>query len=474
MTHSFWAVMGGIAIDDSVEPCTSAYHPPKLTESGVALLLKLEPDLLPDISVDELNDKSKGNSLTKTLACLQATWFCIACLARVIQGLPLSLFELNTFTHAVCTVIVYMIWWKKPLDVERPLLIKDNRSRPLLAYMWMASKTSAREKIEKKGDTSYVVGQDPEFEAIDYRRKPPGSTAINLRQRGIPSASTLNAFQVTPSKHLPGTDFYVNSASTRWKVQASTTSGDEYNVHTYTHTYKEPAVFTLKTHDIRRWRLGQQALEMYALAKPTKDQNLITVKPVPEFANLSSGQGMIEQSTPSWSALGFAVVASCYGALHALAWNARFPNRKERILWRVSSLMIASPAGVWLLVVVIIFGLKLLSRLAPWIVKTVKNRGLSKQLPTDEQTVTSTEASAAVPTISKSDKKQQQSRASRFCELCWDIVMGLTTVLFPSVLIFLYFPARAYIVGESFRMVFYLPPAAFQSTSWENYLPHLG
>jgi Sec-independent protein translocase protein TatA len=469
--------MGGIAIDDSVEPCTPADHPPKLTEAGVALLLQLEPDLLPDIPADELNDKSKGNSLTKTLACLQATWFCIACLARVIQGLPLSLFELNTFTHAVCTVIVYVIWWKKPLDVERPLLIKDNRSRPLLAYMWMASKTSARAKIKRKGDTSYTVGQDPEFEAIDYLRKPPGRSAINARQRDIPSVSTQEALKITEGTCLPGTDFYVNAASTRWTVEASTTSGDEYNVHTSTHTYKEPAVFTLKTHDIRRWRLGQQALETHALAKPTKDQNLITVKPVPEFVNLSSGrQDMIEQGTPSWLVLGFAVVASCYGALHALAWNARFPNRKERILWRVSSLVIASPAGVWLLVVVIIFGLKLLSRLAPWIVKTakrVKNWVLSKQLPTDEQTIASTEASAAVPTISKLDKKQQQSRISRFWKLCWYCVTGLASLL-SAVFIFLYFPARAYIVGESFRMVFYLPPAAFQSTSWENYLPHLG
>ena len=31
--------------------------------------------------------------------------------------------ELNTFAHALCTLVTYLAWWEKPLDVEEPELI---------------------------------------------------------------------------------------------------------------------------------------------------------------------------------------------------------------------------------------------------------------------------------------------------------------------------------------------------------------
>jgi hypothetical protein len=119
MTHSFWAIMGGIAVDvNGSEPFLPSDIPPKLTEQGIYFLLKTRPDLLPNILEDEVKDKSKGNWFTKVLACIQAMWFCISCLVRVGQQLPSSLLELNTFAHAMCTIIVYLIWWQKPLDIE--------------------------------------------------------------------------------------------------------------------------------------------------------------------------------------------------------------------------------------------------------------------------------------------------------------------------------------------------------------------
>ena len=129
MTHSYWAIMGGIAADSDGDPdnpggqhSSARFLPPGtsqplFTSSGVSMLLRHEPDLIPDISEDDIKDKSKGGSLAKFLACFQATWFCATCIGRVAQRLPLSQLELNTFAHALCTVIVYVLWWKKPLDV---------------------------------------------------------------------------------------------------------------------------------------------------------------------------------------------------------------------------------------------------------------------------------------------------------------------------------------------------------------------
>jgi hypothetical protein len=32
----------------------------------------------------------------------------------------ISLLELNTFGHAICTLVTYFLWWRKPLDVQEP------------------------------------------------------------------------------------------------------------------------------------------------------------------------------------------------------------------------------------------------------------------------------------------------------------------------------------------------------------------
>lgn len=102
--------MGGIAVKvdlpDSVVPNVESVT---LAPHGLMLLLKHEPHLLPDISREDVKDRSKGSSLTKFLACIQATWFCLSIFVRIGQRLPVSLLELNTFAHAFCTVIVYAL-----------------------------------------------------------------------------------------------------------------------------------------------------------------------------------------------------------------------------------------------------------------------------------------------------------------------------------------------------------------------------
>jgi hypothetical protein len=41
-------------------------------------------------------------------------------LVRVGQALPVTLLEINTFAHSICALLVYILWWDKPLDVEQP------------------------------------------------------------------------------------------------------------------------------------------------------------------------------------------------------------------------------------------------------------------------------------------------------------------------------------------------------------------
>jgi hypothetical protein len=342
--------MGGIAMDPSgSDPFIPLSQRATLTANGILFLLEHEPQLLPDISEEEVKDKSKGSSLTKSAACIQASWFCLSCIARISQKLPLSLLELNTFAHALCPVIVYVLWWRKPLDIEQPLLVHEDRMRPLLAYMWMASTTTP--------------GQYPEFEAIiddkassraaatlsEVSNAPLTSSASNRPPVHNPSTRSPNTttpptVTVTTTQGLPGTSFRVNGKSARWKVEVRISTGGEFaKEHKY--VYYKPAVINLTPVDVRRWKLAREAIDKYNLKKPTTDLDLVTIGSIPELMTITD--------PALWAYLGFSLVAACYGALHALAWDAKFPTHLELKLWRASALIIASPAVLYMILIIL-------------------------------------------------------------------------------------------------------------------------
>ena len=136
LVHGFYIVMGGYVFDVSREPGLKVWPSDvqRLTPSAIAVLaclLSTDPDLrtvIPFLSMEEIWDKSKANSLAKAIVCVQAFWFCTQCIVRIAQGMPVSLLELNTFAHAICALLVYLLWWDKPLDVQEPTAIDAGSS----------------------------------------------------------------------------------------------------------------------------------------------------------------------------------------------------------------------------------------------------------------------------------------------------------------------------------------------------------
>jgi hypothetical protein len=466
MTHSFWAIMGGISIDSKgSEPFIPDSQRSTLTANGISLLLKHDPQLLPDISEEEVKDKSKESSFAKLVAFVQAAWFCLSCIARISQRLPVSLLELNTFAHALCTLIVYVLWWKKPLNIEQPLLIHEDRMRPLLAYMWMASKTSCIPKPRDSGGTTTVVGRDPEFEAIIDERTSSGATATGNEISNAESRSNAPpvldsstealdrthrpSFTVTTSQALPGTGFKANGNSTRWKVAITRSYGEGVSAEVYTDVHYTPAVFNLTPRDVLRWKFAREAMDKYQLQKPDKNLYLVTIKPVIEHMEYSNGS----DGTPAiWQFLGFLVVSAAYGGLHTVAWNARFPSHREMVLWRVSALVIASPAVLCVLLMLLCPA----AMAAGFIFQSC----CIKLAP----------AAKLQQTLSR--KPLVVKVTIRTAEFTMLVLRILGKIFALSAFVFFYFPARGYLVYESFRTVFFLPPEAFKAT-WTRYIPHI-
>jgi hypothetical protein len=80
MVHAHYILMGGFAFSTEKLPYTilpGNRTRAVITSHGFLHLLKHYPELIPIISEEAIQDKSKGNALAKTLVCLEALWFII-------------------------------------------------------------------------------------------------------------------------------------------------------------------------------------------------------------------------------------------------------------------------------------------------------------------------------------------------------------------------------------------------------------
>ena len=133
MTHGFFFVMGGLVFDVDDPSGATRIFPPgvdrlTLSPTFITWCLEKHSDIIPRITESEIKDKSKADGLVKSIACLQALWFCLQFITRLAQRLPVTLLELNTFAHSVCAVLIYFLWWEKPMDVDEPVAILIGRS----------------------------------------------------------------------------------------------------------------------------------------------------------------------------------------------------------------------------------------------------------------------------------------------------------------------------------------------------------
>ena len=71
----------------------------------------------------EIKDKGKSDWLAKSLVLLQTSWFVMQCIARAIEHLPVTHLEIVTLAYAAMNFVIYIFWWNKPLNVDRPVRV---------------------------------------------------------------------------------------------------------------------------------------------------------------------------------------------------------------------------------------------------------------------------------------------------------------------------------------------------------------
>ena len=132
-TYGFYVLMGGLAVN--VVHLHDHLQDVVLTPNGVLELARKGHFF--HVSDAYINDKSKANLLAKGLVLLQITWTVMQCLSRKVVGLPLSILEVHTLVHAGCALMMYALWFNKPLDVDQPIMVQHRIPDEITALMLM-------------------------------------------------------------------------------------------------------------------------------------------------------------------------------------------------------------------------------------------------------------------------------------------------------------------------------------------------
>ena len=132
MTHGFFIIMGGFHLFEHSSEETSNSNRSISPEDDIPLHPLKASDLRKCdgysesfimLTEAEIKDKGKSDWLAKSLVLLQTSWFVMQCIARGIEHLPVTHLEIVTLAYAAINFVIYIFWWDKPLNVNRPVRV---------------------------------------------------------------------------------------------------------------------------------------------------------------------------------------------------------------------------------------------------------------------------------------------------------------------------------------------------------------
>ena len=65
------------------------------------------------------------------LALTRVFWFVTQLIGRAVQHLPITALELFTAGIVICEIVMYTVWWQKPLDVRQPTILQPKKLLPV-------------------------------------------------------------------------------------------------------------------------------------------------------------------------------------------------------------------------------------------------------------------------------------------------------------------------------------------------------
>lgn len=425
--------MGGYALDmsnDQERLWPYTINRLTITHDGFFAIFDDFRDLkIPYLTTEAISDKSKANYLVKGVVCVQALWFCAQFFGRLSQ-LPVTLLELNTCAHSICALLIYMLWWSKPLDIDEPTLIETQNSeaargfacvgfsqksskRPLFARHWYG--------VTRNGEESKTPRYQDEYSIIFGR-------SVSDAWRGlvcaVPKSATQHRAQPTMSAFKGIDDLrkgykFVSSDPPIIELQR----GDQI-----------PGTDRLLSDWFKTFELDEILL--------ARLQRLSNMRPELRWY-LEDGSSLLEDREPNFTlesmltsrfdagSLNELQIAAItisgifYGGLHTLSWDSTaLKSDAESILWKISCIAILSTGP---LVVSILLLMNFIRR-----------------------------------------KDRQNGH-----EGSWTFIVLILVVLVVPAMVLLYLSARVFLIVEVFLSLPHADPGVYQTPDWSPYWPHV-
>jgi hypothetical protein len=97
------------------------------TLDSYQLAIAIEKGIITDFPViknADIDDKNKSDALVKVLALMQVVWMVVQLCARVYYHHPFAPLELGTVAFSATAIIMYIVEWDKPKDINAPVYVK--------------------------------------------------------------------------------------------------------------------------------------------------------------------------------------------------------------------------------------------------------------------------------------------------------------------------------------------------------------
>ncbi|KAJ9615135.1 hypothetical protein H2200_001209 [Cladophialophora chaetospira] len=419
LRYGFFAVMGGLRVPT---PALEEKESLISLTPGAIKALAYTGRFLP-VDDKDVQDRSKADGLAKLLICVQVTWLSLECIARKVSHLPLTILEIHTFIHVVCALAIYLIWFKKPLDIKEATVVDlTTEDEELLSLLHLLGLLKGKQTFQVEDEDNSSTGPKWfNFVTVNSNEKLARKTMTDedLDSKTIlPAKLVKKDFEKKKSKKQKmeiTRDFHVITGNEEVGLRVLT--GIDYNID-------EPAgkpLYELDWPDDITPVMRKQAYHALTRLNSDTDTDLSDFK-----ISMANRAENFDEIHASWFSLIIqTMVLMAYGGVHLTAWNSHFPTKTEMWLWRSSALLLAgtTPALVGM----------------------------------------------AIPALGYMIIAAVSSSMGKFLRF-WFYVLAC---LVGPALVAAYFFARCFLVIESFISLRSVPIGVYSAVPWSSYLPHI-
>ncbi|KAF5318520.1 hypothetical protein D9619_011057 [Psilocybe cf. subviscida] len=384
-SHGFFIQMGGfILYEDNLPKQILDY------DRFSDLLLSKSIDL-PRISTRDLDDRSKGDTISKSIAIFQTCWFILQCLVRLGQHLPLSELEVFTLASAALNGAIYAAFWSKPQGVEVAICLplKDGHSVELQTSDQYGEDSMAQRPTTQDSPVISQILSLPEHTGdLNAERQHSIANAIPMGSNDGPNSSQGADRVVNPDDGTGATDPPNQLAGPQSVIIDSDRNYIQFKQELLRLFNQLIRAIPLPAHtgepNTEPQRGPRGTIPMQSIGGPNSSQgadgvvdpddsagatnplkvllatllsllkhdarrpNLITSIITKELKQLftqliRTNSLRVDSSSASGNALIWVlpmvcVVGSLFGAIHFFAWGLEFPTKKDRITWHICAI----------------------------------------------------------------------------------------------------------------------------------------